>query len=373
MTMSNTMAFNGYESNLRRGCGALIINERSEVLLVRRGSGSRNDVGQWSQPGGAIDPTLPPEASVHREIMEEIGVKITLSSFLTTTHHWDKSGPWLAYSYLATLLEGTPGLLEPRKHDSLGWFPLEDLPHPLNLVTQDSVHAYRRLLASQDDSIEGLVVFDMDGTLLPDTMANLELARALGQEPRIIDLERGYSSGVLDSTAYAQAVLEMYSQLTPDIINKAFHAAPKLNGLRDIVDWCHRMGLRTAVITTGPEFFARGFVTHYGVDDVRAAFFPLDATSLRLDDCLLVHDVDKPVLAKQLCDKYGVHISRCIVVGDSRSDVSLFQAFPQSVALNFSSALEGQARYYLRTSCILDLIPAIETLLSHRTERGREE
>ena len=40
---------------MRFGCGALIINEDQEVLLLLRGGQSRNDIGLWSQPGGEID------------------------------------------------------------------------------------------------------------------------------------------------------------------------------------------------------------------------------------------------------------------------------------------------------------------------------
>ena len=71
--------------NTLYGCGTLIFNDIGQVLLLLRSKKSRNDVGLWSQPGGAIDEDITSESiiqnSVKREIKEEIGVDIEIIDF----------------------------------------------------------------------------------------------------------------------------------------------------------------------------------------------------------------------------------------------------------------------------------------------------
>lgn len=69
------------------GCGALIINEKNETLLVKRGFNSKSQVGVWSKPGGAVDLKEKVEDAVIREIKEELGVDIELIKFLGFTNH----------------------------------------------------------------------------------------------------------------------------------------------------------------------------------------------------------------------------------------------------------------------------------------------
>jgi 8-oxo-dGTP diphosphatase len=50
---------------------AVIVNAADEVLLQRRG-----DNGQWSLPGGAIEPGEEPAEAIIREVWEETGLQV---------------------------------------------------------------------------------------------------------------------------------------------------------------------------------------------------------------------------------------------------------------------------------------------------------
>lgn len=357
------MSFAGYDGRLRRGGGALILNHAEEALLLLRGAASRNDRGLWSQPGGAIDDDdTTPESAVEREILEEIDVRIRVERFLTTTCHSGEDCRWLAYSYLARMEEGFARRREPEKHASMRWFPLDRLPENLNQVTREAVRAYR--LPQLHRSGHGLLVFDMDGTLLPGTTANIELGRILGAEDMVRDLEIGYRSGLIDNRAYASRILGLYSRLSADQIEDAFQRAPKLAGLRELVGWAHARGIEVAVLTTGPAFLACKFADQLGFDHVIGGLFPVHRGPIELSICDVVRDADKPERAETLCTRLGVSRSRCVVIGDSRSDVALFAKFQGSIALNYDESLHGKARYYLRTRFAPDLIPAIAHMLA---------
>ena len=130
------------------GCGALIINESHQVLLQLRSKYSRNDIGMWSQPGGAIESIDQDvtediiKTNIYREVKEELGIEINIIDYLATTIHSDNHYRWTAYSYLAKIVSGTPQILEPKKHTKIRWINIEDLPDNLNQVTRASVEAY---------------------------------------------------------------------------------------------------------------------------------------------------------------------------------------------------------------------------------------
>ncbi len=57
-------------------CGAVIINEKDEVLLMKRTEKCRNQAWYWISPWGAVDFWETLEEAVIREVEEEIWVKI---------------------------------------------------------------------------------------------------------------------------------------------------------------------------------------------------------------------------------------------------------------------------------------------------------
>ena len=126
------------------GCGALIINENNETLLVKRGFNSKNQVGVWSKPGGAVEFEEKVEDAVIREIKEELGVDIELIKFLGFTNHIIKSENqhWTSFNYLAKIVKGEPQILEPDKIEEIKWFSFDDLPENLSQTTSEPIQEY---------------------------------------------------------------------------------------------------------------------------------------------------------------------------------------------------------------------------------------
>lgn len=126
------------------GCGALIINDKNETLLLKRGKNSRNQAGYWSKPGGAVEFGEKIEDAIKREIKEELGAEIELIKLLGFTNHIMKEEKqhWLSVSYLAKIIKGEPENMEPDKHDEIGWFSFDNLPEKLTETTSELVEEY---------------------------------------------------------------------------------------------------------------------------------------------------------------------------------------------------------------------------------------
>lgn len=126
------------------GCGALIINDKNEILLVKRSWNSRVDRGLWSRPGGEVEFNESVETAVEREVKEEVGIVVKAVRRLdyTETISDDGTTHWIALGFLATYVSGEPTNVEPDKHDEIKWFPLDQIPDNTAEYTKNSIAFY---------------------------------------------------------------------------------------------------------------------------------------------------------------------------------------------------------------------------------------
>lgn len=130
--------------------GAVIINKKGEILLLKRSQNAKNEKGKWEAPGGAVDYWEKRDDAVKREMKEELGVEIVLIEVLQVVDEIlpkDKQH-WVGTSYLAKIKGNQkPKIMEPTKHDDIGWFDLNNLPSPLSGITISDVNCYKKKLA----------------------------------------------------------------------------------------------------------------------------------------------------------------------------------------------------------------------------------
>lgn len=124
------------------GVGVLILNDEDEIFLARRGPKARNEKSTWEFPGGGVEYGETLSEAIKREIFEEFGIKIVLTSLLGAFDHILHNEHWVSITFIGRYISGTPKILEPEKCDSIGWFQLEQLPKPLSQVTKDNLTAY---------------------------------------------------------------------------------------------------------------------------------------------------------------------------------------------------------------------------------------
>jgi len=119
---------------------AVIFNSEGKILLGKR---DRNDnilPNYWGIPGGKVelkgDLQNILEKELKREVMEEVGIKITDLIYIESHYHKDSNK--IHICFLAKWLSGRPKAL----HDTeeIGWFNLEEIktlkltPHTLDRI-----------------------------------------------------------------------------------------------------------------------------------------------------------------------------------------------------------------------------------------------
>lgn len=127
------------------GGGVLIFNKKGKVLLKKRSSESRNEIGYWEKPGGRIDYGEKSAIAMKREIKEEVNLNIKVWGILPHTDHIlrKEKQHWLALNYLADAIdEKKMKNMEPDKADDIQWFDLKKLPQKVAQPTRESIKNY---------------------------------------------------------------------------------------------------------------------------------------------------------------------------------------------------------------------------------------
>ncbi|NHB97644.1 HAD family hydrolase [Photorhabdus stackebrandtii] len=178
-----------------------------------------------------------------------------------------------------------------------------------------------------------LHVFDMDGTLLRGTTASLEIARAMDCLAELHLLEKQFSEGEIDTKRFAAELQLLWSNLQDADVEEIFHASPWIEGIKEVFGDIRAKGEISMVITLSPDFFAR-HLRKFGVDTVVASNFPALPFCKPVDPQQILTPESKLQIVKKYTQKYGLNLQTCIAYGDAGSDIPLFNALTNTVAIN---------------------------------------
>ena len=124
-----------------RGVGALVYNDKNEILLLRRNEDGRRKT--WAMPGGKVDEGETFDEALKREIMEELGVEIELAEPFSAKPDILEGRLFETVCYKVKI-KGDPVIMEKNKVDKLEWFSLDNLPEIDYPPSRDAINIYKQ-------------------------------------------------------------------------------------------------------------------------------------------------------------------------------------------------------------------------------------
>lgn len=118
-----------YRSSMTLPSGVVIPND----LLIGRRKGSHGE-GEYSVPGGRVEPNEDPLHTAYRETLEETGISVVPQYFRPVPFVNALAGNqhWVTLFFIAEVPEGIhPKLMEPDKCEGWSWWRFNVLPGPL--------------------------------------------------------------------------------------------------------------------------------------------------------------------------------------------------------------------------------------------------
>ncbi len=202
-----------------------------------------------------------------------------------------------------------------------------------------------------------LACFDLDGTLVRHVSTGQHLATHLGHVDAMAEIERAYAAGTVTNADVAAMDGRHYRGLTRADVANMLDDIPVIDDIVETVGWLKERGIPSVICTLAWRFVGEVFTDRYG-------FIASSGPTLRIGrggefsgevEMDFTED-DKPEFIRSLCGARGISLSEVFHVGDSRSDIPLFNAVGYSVALNGTREAVESARVALETDSLLDVL-----------------
>lgn len=211
-----------------------------------------------------------------------------------------------------------------------------------------------------------LVVSDMDGTLVSGTTALTHLSTWLGHEPLVEGLEDKLARGVISDREVAETYALSYLGVA---LADAAEEMSRIASIEDIaagVAMLRRRSVEAFIATVSWSFAARALADLWGFSQVCGADLELDEVSGRFTGRVARHfrPDDKAAFVEKHCQRAGIGMDQVVAIGDSRSDLPLFEAVGFSVALNATQDARAAATVAVDGPSFLRALQAVPELYS---------
>ncbi|MGC9553865.1 MAG: HAD family hydrolase [Thermoplasmatota archaeon] len=175
-----------------------------------------------------------------------------------------------------------------------------------------------------------LVALDMDGVLVDMRSSWRYIHTCFATDNR--DTVQAYLRGDIGSREFMERDIALWrraNRCRADL-EKAFDRVAIMPGARECIQALHEQGVATAIVSGGLDILARRIAAQTGIRHVLANGIhgELEGSIVR------VPIEDKGTALRDLATKLGVPKERMAAVGNSRYDISMFEASGLGIAFN---------------------------------------
>jgi len=204
-----------------------------------------------------------------------------------------------------------------------------------------------------------LVSFDMDGTLTIKTTCLQYYVKKLGIEDKAMELESLYKNHEIDDYQIADRYAEILKGTTRKQFDEWTEKIPRMENIKEAVNKLKELGFIVGITSVGPIFASEYFSSKFGFDFVSGSEHEfIDGVHLGKMTHTLAGK-DKVIILEKLSKEKGIKMSEIVAVGDSRSDIPIFEKVGFRIALNADENLRHNTDLFLQTTNLMDVADKI--------------
>ena len=204
-----------------------------------------------------------------------------------------------------------------------------------------------------------VVAFDLDGTLLRGGTVSMCLATRAGRGDELRALETRFVRGEISNAAIADASASCLVGCPVEELESALWGETWIAGIAETVEAVHDAGAEAVVATITWRHAAEAVARRFGFD--AACGTAMDAEEGRLTGTISAYfdENDKAVFVEERCRARGIAMADVAAVGDSRSDIPLFERVGLAIALNATPQARAAAHHAIDTDDLRDVLPLL--------------
>lgn len=205
-----------------------------------------------------------------------------------------------------------------------------------------------------------LVCFDMDGTLTDVRSSWKWIHDCLGVDPEAN--YQAYLKGEIDEAEFMRRDIALWHQVKPDIciadLVHLFQSMPLVEGIQETVAALEDAGMHCVIVSGGIDLAAEMLTNEFGFEDFAADYLCTNPDGTLTGEGGKHVDLrDKGIWVRKFQEKYSVTKERTVSVGNSFTDISMFDNSGMSIAFNPTDEYTSDAATHtVRSRNIADIL-----------------
>lgn len=182
-----------------------------------------------------------------------------------------------------------------------------------------------------------LVVFDMDGVLTRDRSSWTFVHDMMGvsNEHNL----KAFIEGKIDEDEFIKSDIALWHGVDPDIgikkIARFFRELRLIDGIQETVACLHYNNIKCVICSGGIDLAAKMIADEYGFDDYAAVTLLTDENGRLTGKAIKGANLsDKGVSVREFIKKYNTTPERTVSIGNSFTDIKMFESSGLSIAFN---------------------------------------
>ncbi|MDQ1280144.1 MAG: phosphoserine phosphatase [Thermoproteota archaeon] len=178
-----------------------------------------------------------------------------------------------------------------------------------------------------------MIVFDLDGVLVNIESSWQAVHKAFG-----VDNEENFRKCVhsqIDFKEFMRSDIRLWNGPNISRIKQILEEAPLMKGAQETISTLQKAGYKTAIISSGISVLADRIKNELKIDYCFSNKLLTDDSGLLTGEGEeVVNLFNKDKVLRDLTSTAEVRVEQCVVIGDSRFDISLFNGAGLSIAFN---------------------------------------